>query len=239
VPVSVDVSLGRQSKVKLARAVLLYQEGRHQGDAFATVHEVMGVDDGRPALAPGQLLTVEGLREIHKALYRVQRLEVLPPHVLAASPERLVWFEPARNRVMFYSAGDTYLDALSGQSFPQPPLLFIAGERSLKVLALGENERPTGSSPVYTAPYYNTDHRGVCLGSMRNRELFGRALPLRFHPRHLRTLAQGLGRIARRVLDTRPAARGVSYAAPRTAAPDRRGRNQHLKGDHYADAHAP
>jgi PRTRC genetic system protein B len=166
VPVSVDVSLGRQSKVKLARAVLLYQEGRHQGDAFATVHEVMGVDDGRPALAPGQLLTVEGLREIHKALYRVQRLEVLPQHVLAASPERLVWFEPARNRVMFYSAGDTYLDALSGQSFPQPPLLFIAGERSLKVLALGENERPTGSSPVYTAPYYNTDHRGVCLGSM-------------------------------------------------------------------------
>lgn len=165
-PISVDVSLGRQSKVKLAKAVLLYQEGRHQGDAFATVHEVTGVEEGQPALASGQLLTVEGLREIHKALYRVQRLEVLPPHVLAASPERLVWFEPARSRVMFYSAGDAYLDALSGQSFPQPPLLFIAGERSLKVFALEENERPTGSSPVYTAPYYNTDHRGVCLGSM-------------------------------------------------------------------------
>jgi PRTRC genetic system protein B len=164
--ISVDVSLGRQSEVKLAKAVLLYQEGRHQGDAFATVHEVTGVEEGQPALASGQLLTFEGLREIHKALYRVQRLEVLPQHVLAASPERLVWFEPARNRVMFYSAGDTYLDARSGQSFPQPPLLFIAGERSLKVLALGENERPTGSSPVYTAPYYNTDHRGVCIGSM-------------------------------------------------------------------------
>jgi PRTRC genetic system protein B len=166
VPVSVDVSLGRQSKVELARAVLLYQESRHQGDAFATVHEVTGVETGQPALAPGQLLTVEGLREIHNALYRVQRLEVLPQHVLAASPERLVWFEPARSRVMFFTAADAYLNGLSGQSFPQPPLVFMAGERSLKVFALGEDERPTGSSPVFTAPYYNTTISGVCIGSM-------------------------------------------------------------------------
>ena len=165
-PISVDVSLGRQSKVRLAGAVLLYQESRHQGDAFATVHKVTGVEEGQPALAPGQLLTVEGLREMHKALYRVQRLEVLPQHVLAASPERLVWFEPSRSRVMFFTTADAYLNSLSGRSFPQPPLLFIAGERSLRVFALAEDERPTGSSPVFTAPYYNTDHRGVCLGSM-------------------------------------------------------------------------
>lgn len=165
-PTSVDISLGRQSKVELAKAILLYQESHHQGDAFATIHEVTGVDEAQPALAPGQLLTVEGLREIHKALYRVQRLEVLPPHVLAASPERLVWFEPARSRVMFFTAADAYLNSLSDQSFPQPPLLFIAGERSLKVFALEEDERPTGSSPVFTAPYYNTTTGGVCIGSM-------------------------------------------------------------------------
>ncbi len=165
-PTTVDVSLGRQSVVKLTRSVLLYQDSGHQGDAFATVHEVTGVDDGQPALGPGQLLTVEGLREIHQALYRVQQLEVMPTHVLAVSPERLVWFEPARSRVLFFQSGDAYLNGLSGQSFPQPPLLFIAGERSLKVFALGENERPTGSSPVFTAPYYNTDHLGVCIGSM-------------------------------------------------------------------------
>ena len=27
------------------------------------------------------------------------------------------------------------------------------------------DERPTGSSPVFTAPYYNTSAGGVCLGS--------------------------------------------------------------------------
>lgn len=165
-PVSVNVSLGRSSAVQLSRAVLLYEGDHQDGDAFATVHEVTGVEAGRPALAPGQLLTIEGLREIHEALYRVQRLVVLPLHVIASTPERLCWFEPARSRVMFFASQDPYLNGLSGQQFPQPPLLFIAGKGSLKVFALGEDERPTGSSPVYTAPYYNLDHRGVCLGSM-------------------------------------------------------------------------
>lgn len=148
-PVSVDASIGRQTAVELTSAVLLYTDGSYQGDAFATVHKVTGVSEGTPALAPGQLLTAEGLRAILKALYRLQRLEVNPPHVLASSPERqrLVWFELARSRVMFFKANDTYLDALSGQSFPQPPLLFIAGAQLLKVFALGEGERPTGSSP--------------------------------------------------------------------------------------------
>lgn len=74
--------------------------------------------------------------------------------------------QPSKSRVLFFQSGDAYLNGLSGQSFRGPPLLFIAGERSLKVFALGENERPTGSGPVFTAPYYNTDHLGVCIGSM-------------------------------------------------------------------------
>ena len=163
-PVSVNVSVGRQGVVKLEQAILLYSDGQ-QGDTFATVHDVTGVDEGRPALAPGQLFTAEGLRDLHRALYRQQRLSVLPPHVLAVSPERLAWFEPARERVLFFASEDACLNGLSGGVFPQPPLLFIAGERSLRVFALAGDERPTGSSPVFTAPYYNTSAGGVCLGS--------------------------------------------------------------------------
>lgn len=166
-PVSVRTSLGRSTVVKLFKAVLLYQDDQPEGDAFATVHEVTGVDMGQPELAAGRLLTVEGLRDIHKALYQMQRLEVSPVHVLASTPEHLCWFEPSRRRAMFFSStGDAYLSGLSGQQFPQPPLLFIAGRQSLKVFALGDDERPTGSSPVFTAPYYNTNHLGVCIGSM-------------------------------------------------------------------------
>jgi PRTRC genetic system protein B len=163
----VNARIGRKSTVTLKRAVLLYENPGYAGDdAFATVHDVTGLDEGRPALAPGRLLTVEGLREIHRALYRQQRLEVLPEHVLASTPERLAWFEPARPRVMFFKAQDAFLNSLSGSSFPQPPLLFIAGERQLKVFALATEGRPTGETEVFTAPYFNTTAAGVCLGSM-------------------------------------------------------------------------
>ena len=90
-PVSVETDVGRRSQVKLKKAVLLYEEdGYEQGDAFATVHEVTGVEDGQSTLGAGRLLSVEGLRRVHKSLYRLQALSVLPSHVLALSPERLV-----------------------------------------------------------------------------------------------------------------------------------------------------
>lgn len=167
-PVSVKAELGRlgrQSTVKLEKAVLLYGDDSYDGDTFATLHGVTGVEDGDPALAPGRLLNVEGLRHIHKNLYRTHKLELLPPHVLAVSPERLVWFEPALTRVMFFETTDTYLQRLSGVTCPHPALLFVAGERSLKVFTLGSNDRPTADTPLYTAPYYNTSSGGVCLGS--------------------------------------------------------------------------
>ncbi len=164
-PVSVKAELGRQSTVKLKQAVLLYGDDGYDGDTFATLHDVTGVEGGTPVLAPGRLLTVEALRHMHRSLYQTQGLELLPANVLAVSPERLVWFESARDRVMFFETADAYLQGLSGMMCPHPALLFIAGERSLKVFALGSDERPTAETEVYTAPYYNTSSSGVCLGS--------------------------------------------------------------------------
>ena len=164
-PVSVTTALGGQSTVKLQKAVLLYGDDAYGGDTFATVHDVTGVENGAPVLAAGRLLSVEGLRQIHKSLYRRQGLELLPAHVLAVSPEQLVWFEPMCERVMFFETADTFLQGLSGVTCPHPALLFIARERSLKVFALSSDERPTAETEVYTAPYYNTTSGGVCLGS--------------------------------------------------------------------------
>ena len=205
-PVSVETDVGRRSQVKLKKAVLLYEEdGYERGDAFATVHEVTGVESGQPTLGAGRLLSVEGLRRVHKSLYRLRALSVLPPHVLALSPEHLVWFEPARTRALFFETQDAYLQTLSGQVFPQPALLFIAGERSLKVFALGSSERPTAATKVYTAPYYNTT-AGVCLGSAPlpttlsadDTEAYSDAFfPLGLYPRHRRAAAKGLGRLVR------------------------------------------
>ena len=166
--ISVNVELGYRNTVKLSRAILIYENARQDyggpSDTFASVHKVR-YDGATPLLEPGTSVTLEAVRELSKALNPVSVLELLPTQVLAVSSEALVWYEPARERVMFYACNDPLLMKLSGSSFPQPALLFIAGQRQLKVLALDSNERPTAASQLYVAPYWNTTPQGVCLGS--------------------------------------------------------------------------
>lgn len=166
--IDVQVSLGYNNEVALKRAILIYETISHDygrpNDTFASVHNVR-YDGATPLLEPGTLASVEAVRELTKALSPVSGLELLPPHVIAANTENLVWFEPARERAMFYACTDPLLRALSGSSFRQPALLFIAGQRSLRVLALDNDNRPTEASRLYAAPYWNTSTSGVCLGS--------------------------------------------------------------------------
>lgn len=166
--VSVNVHLGYHNEVMLRRAILIYENAKQDyggpSDTFATVHTVR-YDNEVPLLEPGALVSIDAVRSLNKHLSPVSGLELLPPHVLAANSETLVWFEPPKERVMFYQANDPLLTQLSGSSFPQPALLFIAGHHSLRVLALDSDERPMAETRLYTAPYWNTNPRGVCLGS--------------------------------------------------------------------------
>jgi PRTRC genetic system protein B len=168
VSIDVQVSLGYHNEVMLKRAILIYENTQPTyggpNDTFASVHAVR-YDGATPLLEAGMLVSVEALRKLSKALGPVSGLELLPPHVLAANTENLVWFEPARERAMFFQCSDPLLMQLSGSSFPQPALLFIAGHRSLRVLALDNDNRPNEASRLYTAPYWNTNPSGVCLGS--------------------------------------------------------------------------
>jgi PRTRC genetic system protein B len=71
---------------------------------------------------------------------------------------------------MFFSdrGGDAVLTTLNGKSYPQPPLLFKAAGSHLWIRALAANKRPKAESPLYVAPYWNCDDKGVvCTGSMR------------------------------------------------------------------------
>ncbi len=154
-----DVEMGQQARLELQRAILLYKDQHY---TFATIHDVAA----SPArLEPGRLLTLENVHELHRELYGDAQLELLPENVLACSLHKLIWFEKAKRRVMFFNSSDSYLQELSGQSFPQPALLFCATLRSLKVFALVADERPSKDSRLFAAPYYNTTRANVCLGS--------------------------------------------------------------------------
>jgi PRTRC genetic system protein B len=154
-----DMEMGQQARFELKRAILLYKDQHY---TFATIHDVAS----SPArLEPGRLLTLENVHELHRELCGDAHLELLPENVLACSPHKLVWFETAKKRVMFFDSSDTFLQRLSGQTFPHPALLFCATLRSLNVFALAADERPSSTTKLYAAPYFNTTRANVCLGT--------------------------------------------------------------------------
>lgn len=144
------------------RAILVYSNGQ---DARATVHDLIEVG-GAPELGAATPLTTHDLQAIVAQLGS-KALTFHPQHVLASSVHAVAWWEPAQDRPLFFSGSDPALKALSGQRFPQPPLLMVARPRSLSVFALPENARPTPGTPVCRSPYYNVYEAGnVCVGSV-------------------------------------------------------------------------
>lgn len=86
-------------------------------------------------------------------------------HVLAYDETRTIWYTKASEQVLYFRTDDSALQAISGQVFPQPALLFVAKKGSLQVHALPSNDRPTPETPLLVAPYYNTSDGRVCIGT--------------------------------------------------------------------------
>ena len=157
---------GSNRNFGLSKAVLVYSDGQ---EAFATVHETKASPDGgAPYLDAGQALTVDFLTQLAKGLGRTTHCEILPPNVLAYTPDLLVWWTRRQRRVMFYG-GSSDGRTLSGKVFPQPPLVFKVCGSELSVRSLTEDRRPRPKTTLMVAPYWNCDRHGgrVCQGSMR------------------------------------------------------------------------
>jgi len=98
---------------------------------------------------------------------RLAPLTYIPEPVVGVTDKACAWFVPAQSRPLFFRpTRDVTLNDLSGQHFPQPPLLMISTRNNLSVYALEHNVRPTLATPLMNAPYYNIfDTDTVCLGS--------------------------------------------------------------------------
>jgi PRTRC genetic system protein B len=162
-----SIDVGGELELKLQQAILLYrneQATRH----MATVHGIVQTaSEGAPTLGAGQLLTTAVLREFARTLGTACPVEFLPEQVVARTPEQLAWWTPAATRPMFFRAGSELGD-ISGQRFPHPALLFVVRNGALYVHALRSNRRPTASTQLFAAPYWNIGNDGaVCAGTMR------------------------------------------------------------------------
>ena len=160
------VSIGANCEFKLSEAVLVYRGGG--GGAFASLHQVRQTGDGVPYLAPGENLTTAFVRTLAQGLGAQVKPDILPDNVLVRTPDLLVWWSRPRRRIMFFGGTDEEARKLNGLLFPHPALIFKVAGKDLFVRAMATNSRPSSETPMKTAPYWNTDARGlVCAGSMR------------------------------------------------------------------------
>jgi PRTRC genetic system protein B len=136
---------------------------------FVTLHNVIHDDDGA-RLGEGQLATPDMLIHLMVSLGRSVPVEILPERVLVRTADMIVWWSPATDRTMFFSdrGGDATLQRLNGKRFPHPALVFKACGRQLSIRALAKNERPSETTRLSVAPYWNCNDQGfVCTGSMK------------------------------------------------------------------------
>jgi PRTRC genetic system protein B len=160
------VNIGANHEFRLSEAVLVYRGG---GDgAFASLHQVKQAENGIPYLTPGEALTTAFLRTLAQGLGAQVKPEILPDNVLGRTPDMLVWWSRPKRRVMFFGGTDEEACKLNGLIFPHPALIFKVAGKDLFVRAVATNSRPSPEAPLKTAPYWNTDGRGlVCPGNMR------------------------------------------------------------------------
>ena len=160
------IRIGPRRSFALSHALLIY---RDNSSAFATLHEVQQEKNQAPYLAPGQPLTTTFLRTLARGLGSRITPEILPANVLVRTPDSIVWWSTASQRVMFFSGGTEEAAKLNGRMYPHPPLVFKTWRHELFVRALEHDVRPDADTPLKTAPYWNTEgSRGlVCAGTMR------------------------------------------------------------------------
>jgi PRTRC genetic system protein B len=160
------VGIGGNWEFKLSEAVLVYRAGG--GEAFASLHRVKQDDSGVPYLAPGESLTTAFVRSLAQGLGAQVKPEIFPDYVLACTPDLLVWWSPSQLRVMFFGGTDQEARKINGLVFAHPALVFKVLDKNLFVRAVATSSRPRPETHLKTAPYWNTDSRGlVCAGSMR------------------------------------------------------------------------
>lgn len=161
----VHISIGENHRFELREALLVYGDRQR---SFVTRHAVTLQEGAVPTLGPAQPLTLGFLESLDRSLSGGSTAEVLSENVLAKGERIVAWWTPACRRQMFYENPERKAIQLNGRTFPQPPLVWRVHNGDLKIRALTDNKRPTASTTLAVAPFWNLSDDGrVCTGSMR------------------------------------------------------------------------
>jgi PRTRC genetic system protein B len=108
-----------------------------------------------------KILTVE--KEKKKGFLRLNGL--LPENVLYLDVDqgRVMWYTPPQQRNLYFIESLTIPNGMA----PLPALVWLASKNYLFLFALLSAEKPTIDTPLYYAPFFNTNKQGgVCMGTV-------------------------------------------------------------------------
>ena len=161
------IEIGQNLQGKLHKSLLVYTSGQK---CFVTEHDIAPLRQGSaPVLGPAQMLTIDFVHSMVRSLGGNAEAELLPENILAKGSQSIAWWTPAQRRHMFFQNADGKAKSLNGKIFPHPPMVWVVSDKRLFLRALSENKRPTASTKMAVAPYWNlSDNGAVCLGSMRH-----------------------------------------------------------------------
>jgi PRTRC genetic system protein B len=115
-------------------------------------------------LCDARAITDAELMELINSIKPVQRRWIEPP-LLLDSGQELIWWTPAQQRTLYFESSDAFLNERGHQAYPQPALLWRWRPNTLDLWALNSSKRPTLSSKLFRAPYFNLSGSRVCLGT--------------------------------------------------------------------------
>lgn len=148
----------------LANALLLYKEDG-QKSVFASIHDIE-MKKGIPSIQAGSPVSKTALVEMLKELVPEDYapIKLIENHILAQGSNHLVWYsKPKKRQVWFKSEKLGEVSALTDH----PGLVFMVTMDDWYVFAVKSRARPTASTPLYVAPYFNVWQGGrICTGNV-------------------------------------------------------------------------
>lgn len=151
--------------LKLSKAVLFYTGNKN---AYATVNDIIENEDGTQQIGAGVGATTESLGALATLLVNNVSLGgFLPETVLSVGINSVVWWcKPQTRRKIWFKTSNDQIGTRSAET-PQPGLVFCVSDKGWSVYAVKGIKRPTPSTKLYQAPYFNVYSNGsICTGNI-------------------------------------------------------------------------